>query len=98
MPSWLLGLGKGLVLGFAGTGVNYYFLRRTFRKIKTKPRENAEKIMLRCYSGRYVVNLATLVAACFLFSSDMAALLGAALGLTLPNFVLFLTPYGKKFD
>jgi len=88
MPSWLLGLGKGLAWGLIGAGVKHYFLRRALRKTKVETHEKTEKIILNCYYVRYVVNLIVLVGAYFLFAADTLSLIGAALGLTIPKYFL----------
>jgi hypothetical protein len=89
MPSWLLGLGKGLALGFVGSGTKFYFTRRAFKKAKIAGREKEGKILTKCFCGRHVVNLIILVLAFFLFSTNVASLIGTAFGLTLPKYILY---------
>ncbi|HHY05557.1 MAG TPA: hypothetical protein GX532_01035 [Clostridia bacterium] len=89
MPSWLLGLGKGLALGFVGVGVKFCFTRRALQKSKVVEQGKAGKILTNCFFSRYVVNLIILVLAFFLFSTNVASLIGTALGLTLPKYILY---------
>ncbi|MGI6587916.1 MAG: hypothetical protein ACOX2N_03855 [Peptococcia bacterium] len=88
MPLWLPGLGKGLVLGLIGAGAKFCFSRRAIQKSEIAEQRKAEKILTMCYCGRHVVNLIVLALAYFLFSMDMAPLIGTAFGLTLPKYIL----------
>ncbi|MGI6145092.1 MAG: hypothetical protein GX092_00205 [Clostridia bacterium] len=91
MPLWLPWLGKGLVLGLAGGGINHYLLTQALKKVKDeKFAQTADKIITKCYAKRFVVIIITLLSAYFLFSADMVALIGTALGLTLPKYFLNL--------
>jgi len=92
MPLWLPWFGKGLVLGLAGGGINYYLLTQALKKVKDeKYAQTADKIILKCYSKRFVVIIITLLSSFFLFSADMAALIGSTIGLTvLKYFINFL--------
>lgn len=89
MPLWIPWLGKGLVLGLAGGGINHYILTQALKKVKEeKHQKSADKIIFNCYSKRFVVNIIILGSSYFLFSANIGALIGTALGLTLPKLVL----------
>lgn len=94
MPLWLPGLVKGLAFGLVGAGINHYLLTKALKLVKDeKHKKDADKVIIKCYIKRYLVNILVLVSAYFLFPADVAALIGTALGLTLPKFFLnFLKP------
>jgi hypothetical protein len=90
MPLWLLGLGKGLALGLVGTGVKLFVTKLALKKVKKEEPEKMDKVLLNCYYARHVINIIILVMAYFLFTKDTASLIGTALGLTLPEAILYL--------
>jgi len=89
MPLWLPWFAKGLVLGLAGGGINYYLLTQALKKAKDdKYAKTADQIIMKCYSRRFVVNIITLLSSYFIFSADVGALIGTALGLTVLKYFL----------
>lgn len=90
MPLWLLELGKGLALGLVGSGVKLFLTKLALKKVKKEEQEKMGKTLINCYYGRHVINIIILVIAYFLFAKDTASLIGTALGLTLPEGILYL--------
>ncbi|HHX97157.1 MAG TPA: hypothetical protein GX687_06870 [Clostridia bacterium] len=89
MLLWLLKLGKGLVVGLIGTGVKLSFTKRALGKVGDD-HERLSGVLVNCYVLRHALNIALLLLAYFLLGKDVVVLLGVALGLTIPEFILHL--------
>ena len=102
MPEWLLWLIKGLALGLAVAGLNYYLLLRAIRHMEKNSEEKTQKTLVKYYAVRYLLDIGTLLLAFFFLSKNAAFLLGVAFGLTIPNtFYLFKfskTPINQRTE
>lgn len=90
MPPWLPGLAKGTILGICGSGIKLGVTRRALKKVQENEKAKMDKALLNCYYGRHVLNILILVVAYFLFAGDTSSLIGTALGLTFPEFIVLI--------